>query len=237
MKQFDIDSLIPEYKSPIKLPKRPTKRDIVNNKRMSRVHTAGPSYRNGTFGASPPGVEPAKVLDWRSLERRAHELHVKWVEANDKFWDAVLAARADAGLGLNEDIYIFVEHEWVLKCHPSGFSTENAVEIAEEHVNGKRRGNKFAIMKYDEGGAHIGYLNRRSNLLLRCMGVYERILERALRDRLQLYVDKIRENDMGYRAYFPPQVYIIENEGRARIAQSDALGRLSWINGNVMITR
>jgi hypothetical protein len=41
---------------------------------------------------------------------------------------------------------------------------------------------------------------------------------------------------VAHRTYFPPQIYIIENEGRTRAAQSDSLGRLTWLNGDVMCT-
>lgn len=236
MKYFDIDQYTPEYKPYFDLPKRATKADKARYMRASRVHTAGPSYRGGTFGANPPGVEARKVLDWRGLERRCHELQVKWAAANKKFWDAVVNARRAKGLARNEDLYIFIEQEWVIKCHPDGFSTENATYIADKLVSGDRAAVSFSVMKYEDGGAEIGYLNRRSNLLLRCKGVYERILMRALHDRLNMYVDTIRIPNES-RSYFPPQIYIIENEGRARVAQSDSLGRISWIDGDVYSTR
>lgn len=235
MKTFDIDKLIPEYKVPFKMWRGATKKDRINAERAAWVHTAGPSYRSGVFSARPPGVKPEKVLNWRALEKRCAELNAKWNEANTKFWGAVMAERAKRRLDDKHDLYIFIEPEWILKCHPDGFSTENATYITDELVKGKRSNAKFAVMKYDEGGAEIGYLNRRSNMLLRCKGVYERILDRALRDRIQLYIDGLRL-DGKFRSYYPPQVYIIENEGRVRVAQSDSLGKLSWIEGDVLMT-
>jgi hypothetical protein len=232
MKTFNIDEYAPTYEPPFKLPKRASAQRKLDHARASRVHTAGPSYRSTL---RPPGVDPAKVLDWRSLERRTSQLWAKWLEANNKFWNAIRSARAERGLTRNQDLYIFVEHEWVLQCHEDGFSHQDAVYIAGELLGGKRNNQEFAVMRLDEGGREIGILNRKANHLQRCAGVYERVLERALRDRLQVYLDSIRDVQ-AHRSYFPPQIYIIENEGRARVAHSDSLGRLTWMCGDVMCT-
>ena len=234
MKHFNIDEYTPAYDPSFKLPKQATKADKIAHARAARVHTAGPSYRSGTFDSSLPGADPKKVLDWRSLERRTSQLWARWLEASNKFWDAIRAARAERALDLNQGLYIFVEREWVLQCHDDGFSHQNAVYIADELLKGARKG-LFTVMRYEEGGREIGILNRKANFLQKCAGVYERVLERALRDRLQLYLDSIRDV-VAHRTYFPPQIYIIENEGRTRAAQSDSLGRLEWLNGDVMCT-
>lgn len=234
MKSFNIDEFNPTYDPPFKLRKKATKRDKLQHMKASRVHTAGPSYRSNT-GSSPPGADPKKVLDWRKLERRCSDLQAKWATANTKFWDAIRAARKEYGLERNQDLYIFVESTWVLQCHEDGFSHQDAKYIAEELLKGSRKGHEFKVMRYENGGKEIGILNRKASFLQRCAGVYERILERGLRDRLQVYLDSVRDV-MAHRSYFPPQIYIIENEGRARVAQSDSLGRLTWLNGDVMYT-
>ena len=123
----------------------------------------------------------------------------------------------------------------MLQCHEDGFSHQDAVYITNELLAGKRSNQEFAVMRLEEGGREIGILNRKANFLQKCAGVYERVLERALRDRLQLYLDSIRDV-VAHRTYYPPQIYIIENEGRTRAAQSDSLGRLTWLNGDVMCT-
>jgi hypothetical protein len=232
MKSFNIDEYAPAYDPPFKLPKRATKADKLDHARAARVHTAGSSYRSTI---RVPGADPKKVLDWRSLERRTSQLWARWLEANNKFWDAIRAARAERGLDRNQDLYIFVEPQWVLQCHEDGFSHQDAVYITNELLAGKRGNQEFVVMRLEEGGREIGILNRKANFLQRCAGVYERILERALRDRLQVYLDSIRDV-MAHRSYFPPAIYIIENEGRTRAAQSDSLGRLTWLNGDVMCT-
>ena len=232
MKSFNIDEFAPDYSPPITLPKRATKADKLDHARAARVHTAGSSYRS-TIRA--PGADPKKVLDWRKLESRTSQLWAQWLEANNKFWDAIRSARRERGLTQNQDLYIFVEPQWVLQCHEYGFSHQDAAYITNELLAGKRSNQEFVVMRLEEGGREIGILNRKANFLQKCAGVYERVLERALRDRLQLYLDSIRDV-VAHRTYFPPQIYIIENEGRTRAAQSDALGRLTWLNGDVMCT-
>jgi len=232
VKHFNIDAYTPTYDPPFKLWKRATKKDKLANMKARRVHTACPSYSSTI---SPPGADPKKVLDWRSLERRSSQLWAQWLEANNKFWDAIRSARRDRDLTRNQDLYIFVEPQWVLQCHEDGFSHRDAVYITNQLLEGKRGNQEFMVMRLEEGGREIGILNRKANFLQKCAGVYERTLERALRDRLQLYLDSIRDVQAS-RSYFPPQIYIIENEGRARVAHSDSLGRLTWMNGDVMCT-
>ena len=237
MKSFNIDEYTPAYDPPFKLPKRATKADKIDHARAARVHTTTLSSYRSTIRSTirVPGADPKKVLDWRKLESRTSQLWARWLEANNKFWDAIRAARAERGLDRNQDLYIFVEREWVLQCHDDGFSHQDAVYIADELLKGARKGHEFTVMRYEEGGREIGLLNRKANFLQKCAGVYERVLERALRDRLQVYLDSIRDV-VAHRSYFPPAIYIIENEGRARVAQSDSLGRLTWLNGDVMCT-
>ena len=235
MKYFDIDSYTPSYDPPFKMWRKATGADKINYTKACRVQTAHSSYRTPA-GFSPPGADPKKVLDWRKLERRCSDLQAKWFEANTKFWDAIRAARKEYGLKKNQDLYIFAESTWVLQCHEDGFSHQDAKYIAEELLKGSRRGHEFKVMRYENGGREIGILNRKANFLQKCAGVYERILERALRDRLQLHLDSIRDVQAS-RSYFPPQIYIIENEGRARAAHSDSLGRLTWMNGDVLSTK
>lgn len=234
MKSFNIDEFNPAYDPPFKLWKKATKKDKLQHMKACRVQTAGPSYQRNT-GFSPPGADPKKVLDWRKLERRCSELQAKWIESNTKFWDAIRSARRARGLTRNQELYIFVEPQWVLQCHDDGFSHQDAVYITNELLAGKRGSQEFVVMRLEEGGREIGSLYRKANFLQKCAGVYERILERALRDRLQLYLDSIRDVQAS-RSYFPPKIYIIENEGRARVAHSDSLGRLTWMNGDVMCT-
>ena len=233
MKSFNIEEYTPAYDPPFKLPKRATKADKIDHARAARVHTTTLSSYRSTIRV--PGADPKKVLDWRKLERRASQLWSRWQDANGKFWDAIRCARRERGLTRNQDLYIFVEPQWVLQCHEDGFSHQDAVYITNELLAGKRGNQEFVVMRLEEGGREIGILNRKANFLQKCAGVYERVLERALRDRIQLYLESIRDV-VAHRTYFPPQIYIIENEGRTRAAQSDSLGRLTWLNGDVMCT-
>ena len=208
MKSFNIDEYTPAYDPPFKLPKRATKADKIDHARAARVHTTTLSSYRSTIRV--PGADPKKVLDWRKLESRTSQLWARWLEANNKFWDAIRCARRERGLTQNQDLYIFVEPQWVLQCHEDGFSHQDAVYITNELLAGKRSNQEFAVMRLEEGGREIGILNRKANFLQKCAGVYERVLERALRDRLQLYLDSIRDV-VAHRTYYPPQIYIIEN--------------------------
>lgn len=235
MKYFDIDKYVPDYK-PALLPRaRASKKDRLMIEKSAWIHTTQGSYKDGKF-STVPGVKPENVLNWRALERRCAQLDALWFEANSRFWSAVRAARAERRLLKNQELIIFTDHDWTIRCTDDGFSHEDPARLAKELVAGQRPSREFSVMRYEDGGREIGRLEFKSMRILRCKGVYERVLERALRDRIQLYLDSIRDL-RSERSYFPSQIYVIENEGRARVATSDSLGRLSWISGDVLTTK
>jgi hypothetical protein len=210
MQTFNIDDLVPDYRPAFKLPKRATKAEKLMAERSQRIYTAHPYNRPAS---SYPGVKPEVILNWRALERRMSEINEMWKIANG---------------------------DWILRFEGGGISHDDPVRLADEMIAGKRNSEKMTIIKYEEGGREIGRMEHRANRLHRMFGVYERILHRAIHDRLQVHLGRIRDSmeiTTVHSYYYPPTVYIIENEGRMMIAQSDSMGRLSWINGDVMISR
>ena len=236
MQTFNIDDLIPDYKPAFVLPKRPTKAQKLMAERSRRIYTAHPYNRPAS---SYPGVKPEAILDWRALERRMAEINEMWKIANGVLWGTLKLAHEARGLEPKDSLYVFTEPDWILRYERGGISHEDPVRLAKELIEGGRNLEKMAIIKYEEGGREIGRMEHRANRLHRMYCVYERILHRAIQDRLQVQLDRIREergSQYVHPYYYPPTVYIIENEGRMMIAQSDSMGRLSWINGDVMIS-
>ena len=155
------------------------------------------------------------------------------------FWDALKRLQQHHNLAKGDSLYVFTDPEWVLEYTGSGISHHDPIRLAKDWVDGTYNNRKMVVIKYEEGGSEIGRMEHKSNRLLRIHGVYERILSRAISDRLQIYLDRMRDE---YAAkyethYFPPTVYLIENEGRMMVARSDSMGRISWIDGNVMISK
>lgn len=237
MKPFNIDELIPDYRPAFKLPKRATKAEKLMAERSRRIYTAHPYNRPAS---SYPGVKPEVILNWRAIERRMAEINEMWKIANGVLWGTLKIAHEARGLGKSDSLYVFTDPDWILRYEGGGISHEDPVRLADEMIAGKRNSEKMTIIKYEEGGREIGRMEHRANRLHRMFGVYERILHRAIHDRLQMHLGRIRDSmeiTTVHSYYYPPTVYIIENEGRMMIAQSDSMGRLSWINGDVMISR
>jgi hypothetical protein len=237
MKPFNIDDFTPDYRPAFVLPKRATKAQKLMAERSRRIYTAHPYNRPAS---SCPGVKPETLLNWRAIERRMAEINEMWKIANGVLWNALKIAHAARGLGANDPLYVFTDPDWILRYEARGISHENPVRLADDLIEGKRKPEAMVVIKYEEGGREIGRMEHRANRLHRMYGVYERILYRAIQDRLQVQLDRIRDvvgESSTHPYYYPPTVYIIENEGRMMIAQSDSMGRLSWINGDVMISR
>jgi hypothetical protein len=87
----------------------------------------------------------------------------------------------------------------------------------------------------DDGGRRIGRLLARARSYHAAYQVYDRVLKRALSDRIRIHLEGIRAVGV-YRSHYEPQVFLIENEGRVRVAQSTTSGEIFWIDGEVLLT-
>ena len=237
MKYFDIDSLLPDYSPQLAKPKgrklSPT--ELRNYERSSWVHTAGYAYNS----KKSVGVKPEKILDWRGLERRAYELHLRSTEVGKIFWDALRAAHKEAGLKKGQTLYIFEEEDFLISYNGGGgFSQESSVRIIEDLTKDATARGEFAVMKFNEGGEEIGHLLHRDRRAQRAWLAYERALEKALADRLQRALEGLKKSYSEYGAnYYPPQIYLIENEGRVRVAHSCSMGKITLVNGEVLTSK
>lgn len=240
MKPFDIDELVPDYRPALVAPKRKlTAAEKRMFERSQRIYTAHPYNRPVD---SYPGVKPEAILNWRAIEKRMAQINEMWRIANGALWATLQLAHERLGLDHRDSLCVFTQRDWILRYERGGISHVDPVRFAKDLVSGKRDGEKIekmATIKYEEGGREIGRMEHKANRLHRMFTVYERILHRAIQDRLQVQLERIRDavgENVTHPYYYPPTVYIIENEGRMMIAQSDSMGRLSWINGDVMIS-
>jgi hypothetical protein len=237
MKPFNIDELIPDYRPALVAPKRKlTAAEKRMFERSQRIYTAHPYNRPVD---SYPGVKPEAILNWRAIEKRMAQINEMWKIANGVLWGTLKLAHEARGLEPKDSLYVFTEPDWILRYEARGISHEDPVRLAKELIEGGRNPEKMVVIKYEEGGREIGRMEHKANRLHRMFTVYERILHRAIQDRLQVHLDRTRDavgENVTHPYYYPPTVYIIENEGRMMIAQSDSMGRLSWINGDVMIS-
>lgn len=237
MQYFNIDELVPDYSPRFATPKRRlTARDKQMIERSRRIFTAHPYNRPAD---SYPGVKPETLLDWRGIERRKSEIWQMWQIANGTLWDALKRLHKSRKLAKGDSLYVFTDPEWVLEYTERGISHHDPASLAKDWVEGTYNKKKMSVIKYEEGGSEIGRMEHKANRLLRMHGVYERILSRAISDRLQIHLDRIRdEYATKYEThYYPSTVYLIENGGRVMVARSDSMGRISWIDGEVMFSK
>ena len=230
MRSFDIDALVPDYKGQYYLPKRPSAQQRKMHELSRRVHT--------TFGGvhhSHPGVKPEKMLDWRRLERRTEELRFKWKSADDAYWSAL---RAAYGKRKGRDtLYVFIDSDWLISYEGGeGYSYEDSRRLLEATVADPHGAGTFRVLKAEDGGRRIGRLLARERSYHAAYQVYDRVLKRALSDRIRIHLEGIRVVGV-YRTHYEPHFFIIENEGRVRVARSATNGDISWPAGEVLHSR
>ncbi|NBW06394.1 MAG: hypothetical protein EBR82_00020 [Caulobacteraceae bacterium] len=231
MKTFDIDALVPDYKGSFHLPKHPTAEQRKMHELSRRVHT--------TFGyGSPhlrPGVKPEKVLDWRQLEQRTEELRFKWKSASNAYWSALREAYGKRKK--RDTLYIFINSDWLVSYKGGdSYSYEDSRSLVACKIAAPRDGGEFRVLKADDGGRRIGRLLARERSCRAAYQVYDRVLKRALSDRIRVHLGEIHEEVGDHQPYYEPQVFLIENGGRVRVAQSTTSGGIFWIEGEVLLT-
>ncbi|NBT36312.1 MAG: hypothetical protein EBT03_12405 [Betaproteobacteria bacterium] len=228
MRSFDIDALVPDYKGQFYLPKRPSAEQRKMHELSRRVHTTfgyrGPHLR--------PGVKPEKVLDWRRLERRTEELRFKWKSASNAYWSALREAYGKRKKC--DTLYVFINSDWLISYEGGeGYGYEDSRRLLESTLADPHGAGRFRVLTMDDGGRRIGRLLARERSYHAAYQVYDRVLKRALSDRIRMHLEGIREVGV-YRSHYEPQVFLIENEGRVRVAQSKTNGDVVWVDGEVL---
>lgn len=226
MNTFDIDKYTPEYEVGIVLPKKMTKQYKLIAERTRRIFLGN--------GYHKIGVKPESILDWRALEKRRTELYDLWSVANHKLFDELKKAHKLAGLGKHDELHVYVERDWILTYTGKGICSTDPERLIKDKMTSESK-DRYGVLEYENGGAEIGRLERRANRLLRSAGFYQMALERALRDRLNLYMSDLREKNE--YVYYRENVFVIQNEGRVILMKSDHSGRLSIVDGEVFLCK
>lgn len=229
MINLNIDDLVPTYEGYDKVRHKGLK--LARNTFWIRTHT--PSYYSPELSV---GIKQENILNWRMLEKRQFELTQKVDEAYRLFWQTMI----DAGGAVEKDVVKYIVYgERAYKFHDGCYSHESAVRLAEDCLkyNGTNRQEKFVLVTKDNGGTRIRQLDLRYRFFASCLGTYRRAFQRAVEDRLKVFLDtdEARVNPNAgsrwshYRKSF---VFIIENEGRSYILTSDEMGTVKWLVGD-----
>lgn len=232
MKHIDIDSMDPGYEDSTPLSRKRSKLSAEEASRIKRsayIHT-------GRIGDHRKrlGIRPSSMRDWRSLERRAHELHVAWKRAAAQFWDRMRSLQVD-------DIPVVIAatnpmtgDDSVIVFDDGGYSTDTQERILERQLRGTNE--KFTYVPYEAGGKEVGELSRRDRRLMMSYFAYIDAFKRAVADRLKQVVEERHIKSPRISCYFEPAAFIIKNDDREHVATFDSRGQLTWIEGETFTT-
>ena len=183
------------------------------------------------------GIRPETMANWRGLERRTHELHVAWRDANSKFWDFTRKIRTAAGADSDEDLNVLVDtgDEGIMNIDESGYSTSSKYSIVERLVRDPESEGKFVLVSYENGGRELGRLNHRESRLHKAFNMYQDAFRQAVEERLSGPINDRMRRDLRYN-FYDPAVYIIENENRKYVVTLCRKGFIEWHEGDLHFT-
>lgn len=228
LKHFDIDTLDPGYGA------KPSP------KKGKPKHASKEWIRLTDWQSSGPGVRPEKMQDWRSLERRAHQLMAEWKSNMQKFWTAVdgLPRPNDRRRG-DRDLYVAIDdpqdgHGEVLRVSDDGYSSTWQDRMLQELFRNPDCYGDFTFVPYDDGGREVGRLYRRSERLIKAHGLYKTAFHRAVESRLAR-LDGARAISGSRYQHLAPVTFVVCNEDRCHVVTSDPHGGFIWRDGDVLI--
>lgn len=227
-KILDIDSYVPDYRSPL-VTKQRTRKSKLMTERARRI------YVGGARNDRQVGVDPKKMLDWRSLERRLFQLNKRWDELNLLFWKSLRETRNQLGLTARQVMMIYTGDDTIIEVHDDGYTVNSAERLVVNLQKNSRYYGDFKVLTAEAGGHEIGRLMRRSERFHRALGVYKLVFRRAIEDRLRVFLERHEENKS--RRYTVSYTYIIENDDRKHVVLNDSTGVFSWAEGDSLCAK
>lgn len=188
--------------------------------RPCQLWNGGP--RNG------PGYDPQKLLDWRRLEERQHQLHLRWLELTNSLWDRFreLLIRGKewgarivcVGNARGPEYVMIVDDDLSLSIRP-------IAEFVKEMSSNPEK--KAYIVDEDEA-QWIVTMHERSYRALRRRDVYFRAFHLAVEARLAPYVRRELVHSTKQFLYHDEAAFLVGNQGRLYVVNSDHRGCLTW---------
>jgi len=192
----------------------------------------GYNFRN-RFDRGPVGFEPKKLLGWRQLERRSHEIGMQFTKHSDAFWRGLRDMWTECkASGIKQLCFVDDAGVTARVYSDGGMSVVNVKEIIDQSI--KNPNLKSFTASTDVSREFYRQLARNAALRKR-YNTYYRAFQYAIRLRLDTYVEeKLLVTDQSRWSYCTPTCFHIENEGRHYLVNSDDHGKLIWID-SVMI--
>lgn len=178
-----------------------------------------------------------KLLDWRKLERRMVELKAIEQRYHESFWNELHRLYAEA---VKRD----ASNVWI--CHPStdrrndimqfdgrGLRNVDPASLVDAHV---KTAKLCALIVKDAEAVEMYDRYERSHAFLRRSEAYKRAFTVAVEHRIITFLRATAKSHQHHVDYslpeHRPQTFIVTNDGRHYIAQSDFHGRVTFLHDN-----
>lgn len=200
----------------------PSRLKMGEKKRYHYVHTSSYSqHRRPTIG-----IHPTKMIDWRSLESRRHELWVAYKTANKRFWDFMdsVGRRCTP----DEEKWVMFDDQLVCRFYERGYTMSDASLLLDDLLSNKKYYDPYFLVKPEEGGSKARQLKHSMDRLLWAHTIYDLAFKRAVENRLNKYTDETSGGKS-----IGAQIFLVKNEGRTTVVMLDHCGRITFPEGKV----
>ncbi len=223
MKYINIDDYVPTYEVPFR---------YVDGTPLPRKCSYVKTFEG--YNQRNVGVDPKKILDWRAVEKRTHELH----ETQRSLWEQMLVKIMNVGGKTTHTKIIMINHEKCIKVTDGSYRTEDSVSYLKNVMKDGTQAEEFVFVSLDEGGREIGSLMRKSDVAFRRYFVYKNALMKALKDRVDLYAEKnLRHQIDSYdKSWTQPTIVVVSNEGRTYALRVTERGYCTFLNEDVIVS-
>lgn len=171
-------------------------------------------------------------MDWRGLERRATQLRSdfkRWSEAHWKTLNDLLAVARQRG---SNEVWIFEDETGpkteVRRFTEGGLGWAKVNDLIKQGIDDP---DKKGLMVKGEQAQVVRRLRERETTSRVRWSAYNAAFQRAVEARLRPFLNQRIDRSSRY-SYHRPAVFIIQNDDRHYIVQTDGHGVLKWLDGD-----
>jgi hypothetical protein len=178
------------------------------------------------------GVSTKRLIDWRRLERRHHELHVRRLSTWNDFITILKCLHSDATKAGLKQVWVFKDAQTTMVYDGIGYHAEEYQRLVKDNINQTK---PDALLIKGKTAEHIFTLLARNNRLNRWACTYFKAFRLAVEARLMPFInDRLGYQHRGINLYHEG-TFIVSNEGRCYVISSDNRGRMCFSESQVFV--
>jgi hypothetical protein len=190
----------------------------------------------GRQGPTFPGFDPKKLINWRHLEVRSHELNEIRATYSVEFWNTLKSLlKSGERHGANAVwVHINEENDHTLVYEQDGMTYKQTSSLIKDAIG---RLDMKPVVVTGKDAAHIIELRKREEVFCKRCSVFRQAFKLSVQERLREIVKKMRMSEETSWQYYKPATFVIENCSRRHVVTSDERGMFTWVDGDFYTCR